>query len=177
MKDFAALLFSAVNNRSASVAQYFAQPIRYKDLFGLPPIELVRAAAHFAETQRTIRFSDASRLLSDIGNTVIIERLALRLRSSLLGGLQVSVSPGQEVDLGSLLVLLYAEYMKKSPQEVSALINPGNHKGVLEAWRKTFVNDADVTPESVAEFYRKLEFPTGCSFGLLAGEAINLAYY
>jgi hypothetical protein len=54
---------------------------------------LVRAAAHFAESQRTIRFADSARLLDDIGNTVVIERLALRLRSSLLGSLQVAAVP------------------------------------------------------------------------------------
>ena len=178
MNDFCSLLFGAVGNRSASVNQYFAAPSRYKDLFGLPPIELVRAAAHFAETQRTIRFADAARLLEDIGDSVAIERLALRLRASLLGSLQVNgAAPGQEVDIWSVLVMLYSEYMKRTPQEVQPILSNVNGAGVLDAWKASFANDADVSPESVAAFYQKLEFPVGCRFAILAGEAINLAYY
>lgn len=79
--------------------------------------------------------------------------------------------------MGSLLVALYAEYTKRNAQEVQQLLNGGNGRGVLDAWRAAFANDAEVTPESVAAFYRQLEFPVGCRFALLAGEAINLAYY
>lgn len=177
MNDFAALLFGAAGNGSASVAQYFAKPTRYRDLFGLPPVELVRAAAHFAEAQRTIRFSDSSRLLEDIAATVVIERLALRLRADLLGSLQIAAAPGQDVDVTSVVVLLYAEYLKRNAQEARQILAQCHSRGVLDAWQATFANDADVTPESVGAFYRRLEFPVGCRFALLTEAAINLAYY
>jgi hypothetical protein len=36
-------------------------------LFGLSPVDLLRAAAHYADSQRTIRFGDSARLLDDLG--------------------------------------------------------------------------------------------------------------
>jgi hypothetical protein len=48
---------------------------------------------------------------------------------------------------------------------------------VLEGWQRAFANDADVTPESVASFYRQHEFPVGCHFALLTEPAINLSYH
>lgn len=164
------------SNRSASVSQYFAPPQPYKGLFGFAPIDLVRAAAHFADAQRKAKFADSAQLLEEIGNTVAIERLALRLRSSLLGNLRVAGPHASELDVFGLVAFLYAEYLKKDVREVARLLTQSNGD-VLDAWKQTFSNEADIPPEALANFYETLPFPVGCRFSLLMRESINVAYH
>jgi 2-polyprenyl-3-methyl-5-hydroxy-6-metoxy-1,4-benzoquinol methylase len=173
MHDFPSLLFGS---QAASISHYFAPPKQYNGLFGYEPLDLVRAAAHFADAQRWVKFADSAQLLEQIGNTVAIEKLALRLRSSLLGSLQVNGAQPANIDVFGLVALLYADYMKVNANEVKQRFLK-SHDDVLEAWKQAFSNEADVSPEAVEIFYANLPFPVGCRFSLLSSAAINIAYH